>query len=337
MKALVIQTAFLGDAIISLSLAEELRRISPDAEISYLVRPEVAPIMRLSPSVNNVFTYDKYNTESGLEGIRKKAAVLNAEKFDTVFTLHTSKRTMMLLQRLNAPQIIGYGDHPVFTHKVTEFQEAHTSKAIRLLQAILPEADLQTLPKLQPLESSIPPEILNLPRPIIAIAPDSVWKTKQWGIQKFRSLVDQLLSKKYSIVLVGSQSYEGIFNSHNLLNNNILNLLSKTSLEQLASVISYCDLLISNDSAPVHIATATRTPSVVIFGPTVPEFGFAPPVELGSIIQIEGLWCRPCASHGSNECPTHTHECMKGISPESVFERAMQRLALSPKNLPIGA
>ncbi|MFI5264903.1 MAG: glycosyltransferase family 9 protein, partial [Candidatus Kapaibacterium sp.] len=90
--------------------------------------------------------------------------------------------------------------------------------------------------------------------------------------------------------------------------------------------ISHSDLLISNDSAPVHIATATGTRSIVIYGPTVPEFGFAPPPDLGQIIQNEGLWCRPCASHGSNECPIHTHECMTSIKPEVVFQKAVEAI-----------
>ena len=93
MKVLVIQTAFLGDAVISLSLAEELHRLAPDSHISYLVRPEVAPILKLSPVVDKVITFDKYNTESGLSGIRKKALELNAEGFDVIFNLHGSKRT----------------------------------------------------------------------------------------------------------------------------------------------------------------------------------------------------------------------------------------------------
>ncbi len=100
--------------------------------------------------------------------------------------------------------------------------------------------------------------------------------------------------------------------------------MAKTSLQELVSIISFSDLLISNDSAPIHIATATRTPSITIYGPTVPELGFAPPPGLGRIIQVQGLWCRPCTSHGSNDCPIHTHQCMTNIDPETVFQAAIE-------------
>jgi heptosyltransferase-2 len=322
MKVLIIQTAFLGDSVISLSLAEELRRLDPDAFIAYLVRPEVVPIMALSPSVNKIFTYDKYHSESGHTGIRKKATELNEEGFDVVFTLHSSKRTRMLLLRLNARQKIGYGEYDELTTKVKEMNEPHSSKAIRLLKAIYPTANLETLPKLNALDSFLPEEVRKLPRPIIILSPDSVWQTKQWGINRFRALINLLISQNYSIIVTGINEEDGSFNDYNLLKNNVLNLIHKTSLNELTSTISYSDLLISNDSAPVHIATATGTRSIAIYGPTVPEFGFAPPLDLGQVIQNDSLWCRPCTSHGSNECPIHTHECMTSISPEQVFNSA---------------
>src|SRR5438445_13396135 len=123
MKALVIQPAFIGDAIISLALAEELRRVSSTAHISYLVRPESAPLIRLSTSVDTVFTYDKYGEESGISGIKKKAEELNKEGFDTIFTLHSSKRTRMLLKELKAERKIGYGDSAELTDILTEVSE----------------------------------------------------------------------------------------------------------------------------------------------------------------------------------------------------------------------
>jgi heptosyltransferase-2 len=326
MKALIIHPAFLGDAIISLALAEELRRLSPESHISYLVRPEVYPVIKLSPSVDKVFAYDKYKTESGISGIQKKANELNAEKFDAVFTLHTSKRTRLLLEKLDIPIKVGYGEYSELTHHVEEVSEPQTSRAIRLLQPIFSDLDLTNLPKLQSSGSALLKEILALPRPIIAIAPDSVWKTKEWGIEKFRKLIFKLSSAKYSIVVIGSDcKYSPIINDK-FLNNNILDLIAKTSLQELVSVIEHCDLLISNDSAPVHIATATRTSSLAILGPTVSEFGFAPPKDLGQVIEVENLWCRPCTSHGSNECPIHTHECMLRISIEEVYERAVKML-----------
>jgi heptosyltransferase-2 len=334
MRALVIQPAFLGDAIISLSLAEELRRLSPDSFIAYLVRPEAAPLIKLSPSVDKVFAYDKYGSESGIAGINKKADELNAEGFDTIFTLHSSKRTRMLIKKLNAGRKIGYGNYDELTISLKPETEQQTSRAIRLLLPLFTHANIETLPKLIAREANMPLEIKALPRPIITIAPESVWATKQWGIYKFKALIENLIRKNSSIILTGSAKENGLASIYKFNSPNILNLIAKTTLPELASIIAYSDLLISNDSAPIHIATATATKSVAIFGPTVSEFGFAPPVALGQVIELKNLWCRPCASHGSNECPIHTHECMTSISIEQVYESAIRAL---DRNATIGA
>jgi heptosyltransferase-2 len=327
MKALIIQPAFLGDAVISLALAEELHRLSPDTSIAYLVRPEAASVIKYSPSVHSVFSFDKYNSESGISGIKKKAVELNAEKFDVVFTLHSSKRTRMLIRMLDAPIKIGYGKFQELTIGLEEVVEQQTSRAIRLLLPLFPDANLSNLPKLVPDASLLPKEALSLPRPIVAIASDSVWQTKQWGTGNYRRLIDALKSKNVSIILIGSKESDAFNKSPNLLYNNELNLLAKTTLPEVISLIAHSDLLISNDSAPVHIATATGTKSLVLFGPTVPEFGFAPPPQLGMVVQAENLWCRPCASHGSNECPIHTHECMTSISLDDVLKKAVSLLS----------
>src|SRR2546430_1668426 len=101
MRVLVIETAFLGDAIISLALARELRRLQPDAHITYLVKPEVQDVMLACPDVNDAIAYDKHAEESGREGIRRKAEELNALHFDTLFLLQGSLRSQALASALN--------------------------------------------------------------------------------------------------------------------------------------------------------------------------------------------------------------------------------------------
>src|SRR5688572_3946009 len=118
MNALVIETAFLGDAILSVALAEALRQHESDAKITYLVRPESAALLEYAPSIDHVLTYDKYGEESGVQAITSKAEELNKLKFDVVFSLHESQRTRMLLDKLTAPKKIGYGDFAALTDKV---------------------------------------------------------------------------------------------------------------------------------------------------------------------------------------------------------------------------
>ena len=93
----------------------------------------------------------------------------------------------------------------------------------------------------------------------------------------------------------------------------------KTGLRETAALIKRCSVFVTNDSGPMHMATAVGTPVVAIFGPTVRGFGFSP---LGKSVVVESeLKCRPCTLHGSDRCPKGHFECMKKITADSVFER----------------
>ncbi|MDQ2670421.1 MAG: glycosyltransferase family 9 protein, partial [Gemmatimonadota bacterium] len=100
-----------------------------------------------------------------------------------------------------------------------------------------------------------------------------------------------------------------------------LGLRASTALIERAAV------LVTNDSAPLHLATAARTPIVAIFGPTVPEFGFGPLGDGDIVLGVEGLPCRPCSAHGPRTCPLGHHRCMRDLGVTGVLEavRAITR------------
>ena len=104
-----------------------------------------------------------------------------------------------------------------------------------------------------------------------------------------------------------------------------INACGELSLLESAALISKARLVLSNDSAPTHMAVAMRTPVVTIFGSTVPEFGFYPYGEGNAIIQNQ-LYCRPCGIHGRNRCPEKHFRCMKEIPAAEVFEVVQKKL-----------
>jgi heptosyltransferase-2 len=94
----------------------------------------------------------------------------------------------------------------------------------------------------------------------------------------------------------------------------VVNTAGKLSPLQSADLISRCLVLVTNDTAPMHMGVAMQVPVVAIFGPTVPSFGFAPVGRADRIVETMGLKCRPCGIHGGNKCPVHTFDCMEMIS-----------------------
>jgi heptosyltransferase-2 len=89
-----------------------------------------------------------------------------------------------------------------------------------------------------------------------------------------------------------------------------------------AELIGRAALLVTNDSAPLHLASAMNTPTIAVFGPTVPEFGFGPLADPSTVVGRDSLACRPCDRHGPQKCPLGHWSCMREISPESVAELA---------------
>ncbi len=161
---------------------------------------------------------------------------------------------------------------------------------------------------------------------IVLLAPGSEWNTKRWKEEYYIELVKSFTGCNYSCVLIGSKKEEPLC-KYIAGESGAINFAGATSLPQLLYLMTKSRIVITNDSAPTHIAGLAGCHVITIFGPTVPEFGFAPRSSGSAVIQSDGLKCRPCRIHGSNRCPIRTHECMTGILPARVFEKALEIMA----------
>jgi heptosyltransferase-2 len=104
----------------------------------------------------------------------------------------------------------------------------------------------------------------------------------------------------------------------------VQNIAGTFSLVEFAMVVKQARFVISNDSSPVHFASAFDIPVLAIFGPTIPAFGFAPTSTINRVVSIQDqigmpLDCQPCAIHGTPVCPLGHHRCMKDLEPTTVF------------------
>ncbi len=326
MNALIIETAFLGDAIVSLGLAREIKRIDNSHRVTYLVRSGIGETIAASPDVDEVLTFDKHGSENGMKGIEMKAEEIETLNFDTLFLLHSSRRSQELANRLHIKRKIGFEgmSHADLSHSVADAGWTNRyERAILLLRAILPNADLHTLPRINPQKNSTVEEFRQRWEKTVTLAPGSAWETKQWGNDKFLSLARILTQRGIGVIVIGGASERVVGDSVRSLcpENSVLDLAGRTSFLDSMTAIKASSLLVSNDSAPVHAAVAVGTKILAIFGPTSPSFGFAPPKGCGESIELSGLWCRPCTPHGSHTCPIYTHECMRGLTVEAVLDR----------------
>ena len=151
---------------------------------------------------------------------------------------------------------------------------------------------------------------------MIAVAPGSVWNTKRWPENRYIDLFRILARDSLGIVLVGGKEDHELCDriQHAIGSASIVNTAGELSPLQSAELISRCVVLLTNDTAPMHMGVAVQVPVIAIFGPTVPSFGFAPIGRSDRVVETMGLRVRPCGIHGGKTCPVHTFDCMHMIS-----------------------
>jgi heptosyltransferase-2 len=167
---------------------------------------------------------------------------------------------------------------------------------------------------------------------LFGINPGSVWPTKRWSAAGFAELV-RLLKQKYDceVLLFGGPEDLAIASQvQELCRGAAVNVAGKIPLSQLPAALSRCRVLITNDSAPMHIAVARNVPTVAIFCATTPALGFYP--YSGNAIVVEKqLACRPCGSHGGRRCPLGTEDCIRLIPADRVMREVAELLEREPK------
>ncbi|TAK57563.1 MAG: lipopolysaccharide heptosyltransferase II [Bacteroidetes bacterium] len=331
-KVLVVQTAFLGDVVLTLPLIQELKRHHPDCLIDVVVVPRCAEALENHPDIHKTIMYDKRGMDKGIQGLLKMAKHLRQQGYDLALVPHRSLRSAVLTRIAGIPVRIGFNTSAgrwLFTKQIEYRKNLHeVDRNLELLKPLEIIPSSKALPALYPSDEDV--KIVDLflatlkllEKKFIAIAPGTVWNTKRWLRERFIELAKKIIEQRHNVILVGGKEDRQL--SEEIISyvqsEYIASCVGKLTILQSAELIRRSAALVSNDSAPMHLAVAMRTPVVAIFGATVPEFGFAPRGERDVVIETTGLSCRPCSIHGGEKCPITTFECMKQITVERVME-----------------
>lgn len=322
-KVLIINTAFLGDIALSAFLTQKIKN-QYNCHISVLTTKGGAEVLSSIKSIDCLFVLDKKGTHKSMDDSVEFAKSLSAYGFDTIISLHKSYRTSQIVKNIDADLKIGFdnaSNSRVYSRKIKYRNHCHEVE--RYLSTLFDdftldkvELDISENDKLF-VENLLISNRFNDSQKTIALAPGSVWETKKWGNNRFINL-SNTLKDKYNIIFIGSKE-DNIDNPIGTIN-----LCGITTFAQTFHLLTLCDIVVTNDSAPTHFASIVNIPTVTIFGATHPMFGFSPLANSNIIIQNEKLKCRPCRIHGSEECPLGTHECMNSISLNQVTENINQ-------------
>jgi heptosyltransferase-2 len=333
LTSLVIQTAFLGDVVLTTPLLTVLaERHGP---VDLVTTPAAAPLLETHPAVRRVVAYDKRGADRGVGGLRHLALTLRAERYEAAYLPHRSLRTAALAYLAGIPRRVGFTDgwRVLYTESRRRPRTGHEIDRLLALADSAPRH--QTLPALQLSVADVARAkallgMGTIRTPFVALAPGSIWGSKRWP--HFAGLARRLL-ERLDVVLVGGPDdaalADGIVaGARDGGAHRMLSLCGRLSLRESAAVIREAAVLVTNDSAPLHFAQAVGTPTVAVFGPTIPAFGFGPRGPRDVVVGLDGLACRPCSPHGPERCPLGHHLCMQTLTVDDVLHAIEETGAL---------
>lgn len=354
---LVVQTAFLGDLLLSIPLLKKCRELWPQHKLALVCRKGLGDFFLKTHLVDQVFEIEKGKSDTYAQIVEH----LRYVEVDNLISPHQSLRTAFFCTQIKAKHKIGFQKSWNFLiySKRTQRDE-QLPDAMRQLSLLAPEdanlasdlaqyvrdgkpytpdahGKLAAPPKwasmslrhqvleLQDVYKSLQ-ERFNLKGfnegKAVLLFPGSVWATKRWTEEGFIRTGKALQAKGFQVYVMGGPGEEALAEKVAAEIPGSQSLAGKTKIIESAQLIARAALLIGNDSASTHLAAVCETPLVAVFGPTILEFGYRPWSAESFVVQREGLKCRPCGKHGHKVCPIKTHECMKSISAEEVLRTA---------------
>lgn len=333
-NVLVMQSAFLGDSLLTLPLLRRLKEILPGARVTVLTIEKTAAIFRGSEWADEVLVDDKRGADGGLAGPWRLAARLADRKFDLAVIPHRSFRSALIARLAGIPRRIGFDSSagsPLLTDTVPFSWLMHDLE--RNLSLTLPlgspaapskgESRYLTPPALKAELAALLPAGATL----VGVHPGSAWATKRWLPERFAELCRRLEADGVVPVLVGGPD-DAALGASIAKECGAINFVGKTGLEDLKGLMGRLSAFVTNDSGPMHLAAASGVPVVAIFGATTRELGFFPYGPGHKVVEAD-LACRPCGLHGQRECPEGHFLCMRLLTVDQVHEatRSVMKVA----------
>jgi ADP-heptose:LPS heptosyltransferase len=309
---LVIQTAFIGDAILASSLLEKLHAHFPEAQISILVRKGNESIYQDHPFLHDTLVWNK--KENKLKNLFKLLKTIRKNKYDTIINCHRFGSSGFLTACSGANHTAGYKENPfsfLFNHTSRHIIGDGRHEVERYNELIEDFTDKTIFkPILYPSKSD-ELEIQEFQKTsYVCMAPASVWFTKQLPQQKWVELCDAVNSTD-TIYLLGGPGDAALCEAIKKQSKHfkIEILAGKLSLLQSCAVMKKAKMNYVNDSGPLHLASSVNAPVTAFFCSTIPEFGFGPLSDDKTILEVKNLDCKPCGLHGYKACPKGHFNC----------------------------
>jgi heptosyltransferase-2 len=323
-RILVRGVNWVGDAVMTMPAIRSLRKAYNGSKISLLVKPSVSPVFEGDPNIDEIIIYeDRFD---GFFGKLKLAGKLRRMKFSRALLLQNAFDAALIAYLSGIPERIGYnrdGRGFLLTKSVPfdgdDRKVHHIDYYLNLLTASGIKAEyshpwiyLSIQERLSARE-----RLSGLKRPLLGINPGATYgSTKRWFPERFAEVANWFIKDTGGSVIIfsGKNEVDIAQEINKYIPDNKLFLAGKTSLREFITLVSECDVFITNDSGPMHVAYAVGTPLVAIFGSTSPEL--TGPAGNENVVLKADFECSPCFER---DCKKQDMRCMLAITSEEVF------------------
>ena len=312
-RILFISLSNIGDIVLTTPVIHVLAEHFPDVRLDVMVGPAGEELFRRHPAVFKVVVYNK---RVSFKEKRRLIRKLRKVRYDLIVDMRNSLFPFLLGARYRTSPIQNIPRH--VKHK----KQQHLWKLQSLGISVEDAPFYLNIPKEDTVFAQRTMEKLDRTRPIIAVSPGAKSEIKRWTKKGYTELIDRLTGELGAqVIIVGDKIDKALVKEMVLaIKNEVMDLSGKTTLCQLAAILKNSHLLITNDSAPMHMGVAVGTKVLAIFGPTDPHL-YGPAGNNDRVLKKK-LHCSPCEKA---QCEFE-HECMKYITADDVFKAAAEML-----------
>lgn len=310
--------------ILTTPVIEKLHLFYPDASIDILVKKGMEGLFRNHPFLHKAISWNKI--EGKYSNFYKIFMMIRKEKYDAVITVQRFALTGFLTAFSGAKVRIGFSKNPFsrfFTTPVPHvFRDGmHEVERNLLLIASLANPEI-VKPRLYPTASDQAKTAAYKSGTYYTISPASLWFTKQYPVEKWVEFLSYIPGTS-RIYFLGSREDERLCKEiiTRAGHPGSVDLSGKLSFLESASLMKDAKMNFTNDSAPMHLASAMNAPVTVVYCSTVPRFGFGPLSDDSAIVETGELYCRPCGIHGYRSCPEKHFRCATEIKVDQLVAR----------------
>jgi len=324
-KFLIIRFSSIGDIIQCLGIISGIREHFPEAEIHWIARQDMAPILRIDPRIHKIWAFDK---REGLPGLLHMARQLRQEHYDYIYDAHSNIRSNIL--KLMLSPYPGQKPYIVLRHKkrwkrfllfqlgINRF--SWPFRGVESYRAPLKKWGITRFPE-SSLSWNFPAEFSTrfnglLDNNTVTLVPSANWAMKRWPVRHWQQLIKLL--PNYRFIILGGPEDSFCEDIQTIAPERVKNLAGATNLLESCYLVKHSQLVVSGDTGFMHAADLFRIPTLALMGPTAFGFPNSPTTETLEV----NLPCRPCTKDGRGRCKQKIYQqCMTDITPEKVASR----------------